>query len=61
MVNYTSQIANSLRDQMAKVFEENLEKVLTKMKWPGNELNVSDDLINEWTDAVELLLELQEP
>ncbi|KKZ65973.1 hypothetical protein EMCG_08267 [[Emmonsia] crescens] len=61
MVNYTSQIANSLRDQMAKVFEENLEKVLTKMKWPGNELNVSDDLVNEWTDAVELLLELQEP
>lgn len=46
---------------MAKVFEDNLEKVLAKMKWPGNEFNVSDDLINEWTDAVELLLELQEP
>ncbi|KAG5291106.1 RINT-1 family protein [Histoplasma capsulatum G186AR] len=61
LVAYASQIANILRDQMAKVFEDNLEKVLAKMKWPGNEFNVSDDLINEWTDAVELLLELQEP
>ncbi|OAX84246.1 hypothetical protein ACJ72_01386 [Emergomyces africanus] len=61
LVDYTSQIANCLRDKMAKVFEGNLEKILTKMKWPGKDLNVSDDLINEWTDAVELLLELQEP
>ncbi|OJD15073.1 hypothetical protein AJ78_04644 [Emergomyces pasteurianus Ep9510] len=61
LVDYTTQIANSLRDTMAKVFERNLENVLTRMKWPGKELNLSDDLINEWTDAVELLLELQEP
>ncbi|OJD27241.1 hypothetical protein ACJ73_01362 [Blastomyces percursus] len=61
LVAYTSQIANNLRDQMTKVLDENLETVLTKMKWPGNELNTSDKLINEWSDAVELLLELQAP
>ncbi|KAL2379623.1 hypothetical protein RJZ90_005148 [Blastomyces dermatitidis] len=61
IVAYTSQIAKNLRDQMTKVLDDNLETVLTKMKWPGNELNTSDDLINEWSDAVELLLELQAP
>ncbi|PGH11323.1 hypothetical protein AJ79_04939 [Helicocarpus griseus UAMH5409] len=61
LVDYAMQVANSLREQMAKVLEDNLERVLAKMKWPGKELNTSEDLINEWADAVELLLELQEP
>ncbi|ODH12912.1 hypothetical protein ACO22_07791 [Paracoccidioides brasiliensis] len=61
LVDYAEKIANTLREQIAKVFEDNLEEVLTKMKWPGKELDIPDGLINDWTDAVELLLELQEP
>ncbi|KAK2739484.1 hypothetical protein FQN55_009449 [Onygenales sp. PD_40] len=61
LIDYAMNIANNIREQMIKAFEDNLEQVLKKMKWPSKELDFSDKLINEWTDAVELLLELQEP
>jgi hypothetical protein len=61
LVNYAEEIACNLKEQLVKEFTDSFKKVLEKMKWPGKELNIPIDLINEWADGVELLLELQEP
>ena len=46
---------------MRKQFGSSFQKTIEKMKWPGKDLVLTDDLIQEWTDGVELLLDLQEP
>lgn len=46
-----------MKDAFAREFEE----TLTKMKWPGKEVNLSGKLEQEWTTGVEKLLDLQEP
>ncbi|PGH18899.1 hypothetical protein AJ80_04317 [Polytolypa hystricis UAMH7299] len=61
LVDRAEKLANTLRDQMVKAFGDNLRKALEKMKWPSKELDLRPELILEWTDAVDLLLELQEP
>ena len=61
LVNYVERITCILRGDLVKKFTDSFQRVLEKMKWPGKELNIGIDLINEWTDGVELLLELQEP
>lgn len=46
---------------MRKDFSERLRRTVDKMGWPGKELVLTDDLIEEWVEGVELLLDLQEP
>lgn len=61
LVDYTEKLASGLREQMRRDFSGRLQKVLEKMKWPGKDVVITDGLIKEWTDCVELLLDLQEP
>lgn len=42
-------------------FASTLQKTLERMGWPSKELKLTDNLVGEWTDQVETMLDLQEP
>lgn len=42
-------------------FASDFEKTLKKMRWPGENLNLTEALEHEWQTGVEKLLDLQEP
>ncbi|KKA20272.1 RINT-1 family protein [Rasamsonia emersonii CBS 393.64] len=61
LVDHTEKLASALREQLRKDFSSRLQRALEKMKWPGKDLVLTDSLIEEWAESVELLLDLQEP
>lgn len=46
---------------MKRDFSDRLQKRLEQMKWPSRELHLADDLVAQWREDVELLLDLQTP
>ena len=46
-----------MKDAFAREFEATLKKI----QWPGKDLALDGKLVQEWTNGVKRLLELQEP
>lgn len=61
LVDYTEKLASALREQMKNEFNGRIQKRLEQMKWPSKDLHLPDDLISQWRDDAELLLDLQTP
>jgi hypothetical protein len=61
LVDYTDKLASALRQQMKKYFGDRLQKTLEEMKWPTRQLNLTDQLLAQWRQDVELLIDLQLP
>lgn len=61
LVDYTEKLASTLRQQMKNHFGSRLQKTLEQMKWPTRELNITDNLLAQWSQDVGLLLDLQTP
>ncbi|KAL1964074.1 hypothetical protein VTN77DRAFT_7492 [Rasamsonia byssochlamydoides] len=61
LVDHTEKLASALREELRKDFSSRLQRTLEKMKWPVKDLVLTDSLIEEWAESVELLLDLQEP
>ncbi|KAJ5093005.1 hypothetical protein N7456_008866 [Penicillium angulare] len=61
LIDYTEKLSVTLREQLKKFFSDRLQKTLTSMKWPTRELNITDKLLDQWREDVELLNELQTP
>ena len=61
LVDYIEKLASALRQKMKRDFSDRLQKRLEQMKWPSRELYLADNLMAQWRDDVELLLDLQTP
>ncbi|KAJ5989157.1 hypothetical protein N7481_004367 [Penicillium waksmanii] len=61
LIDYTEKLACALRQQLKKFFSDRLQKSLESMKWPTRELNITDPLLDQWRQDVELLIDLQTP
>lgn len=61
LVDYTKKLALGLREQLKKCLGGNLEKTLESLKWPTRQLNITDGLLAQWKQDVELLIDLQAP
>jgi hypothetical protein len=61
LINYTEKLASALRQQLRKFFGDRLQKTMEALKWPTRELNITDTLLAQWTQDVELLIDLQMP
>lgn len=61
LMDYTEKLASALRQQLKKFFGDRLEKTLQALKWPTRELNITDSLMAQWRQDVELLIDLQTP
>ena len=61
LVDHVGEAARSLWKQMKEVFASDFEKTLKKMRWPGKDIELHDQLKFEWSEGVKRLLELQEP
>ncbi|KAF9891117.1 hypothetical protein FE257_005053 [Aspergillus nanangensis] len=61
LVDYVAKLASALREHMKADFTKRLQGTLEEMKWPSKELHFPNDLKAQWTDNVELLLDLQTP
>lgn len=61
LIDHVDKAVQTLWKQMKDAFAREFEETLTKMKWPGKEVNLSGKLEQEWTTGVEKLLDLQEP
>lgn len=46
---------------MKLAFSSDFEETLSRMKWPGRDLTLSEKLEKDWSIGVEKLLDLQEP
>jgi hypothetical protein len=61
LIDYTAKLASALRQQLKKFFGDRLQKTLEALKWPTRELNITDKLLVQWRQDVELLIDLQTP
>lgn len=61
LIDYTEKLASALREQLKKFFGDRLQKTLESLKWPTRELNITDKLLAQWRQDVELLIDLQTP
>jgi hypothetical protein len=61
LVDHAEKLASALKQQMKTYFGDRLQKTLESMKWPTRELNITDDLLTQWRQDVELLIDLQTP
>ncbi|KAJ5439786.1 uncharacterized protein N7458_010784 [Penicillium daleae] len=61
LIDYTEKLASALRQQLRKFFGDRLQKTLEGLKWPTRELNITEKLLAQWRQDVELLIDLQMP
>ncbi|KAJ5683743.1 uncharacterized protein N7477_000088 [Penicillium maclennaniae] len=61
LINYTEKLASALRQQLKKFFGDQFQKTLESLKWPTREINITDKLLEQWRQDVELLIDLQTP
>ena len=61
LVDYVQQMAKDLCGELESTISGNLEEILAKMKWPGKEMNLTDDLVQAWKLCVKQLLDFQRP
>jgi RAD50-interacting protein 1 len=60
LIDQVEKSVSLLYQDLRKSLENNFHKTLNQMAWPKKELNLSDTLLNAWTEQVETLLDLQE-
>lgn len=61
LVDWVESSAAKLYDQIKEAYMSDFTKTLSEIKWPSKELNMDEALVEQWTENVERLLELQEP
>lgn len=61
LVDYTEKLAFALRQQLKKFFGDRLQMTLESMKWPTRDLQITDQLLSQWRQDAELLIDLQTP
>lgn len=61
LIDYTEKLASALRQQLKKFFGGRLQKTLDSMKWPTRDLHITDQLLSQWRQDAELLIDLQTP
>ncbi|KAJ5141255.1 hypothetical protein N7526_002250 [Penicillium atrosanguineum] len=61
LIDYTEKLASALRQQLKNTFGDRLQKTLESLKWPTREMNITDKLLEQWRQDVELLIDLQTP
>lgn len=61
LIDYTEKLASALRQQLKKFFSDRLQKTLESLKWPTRDLHITDQLLAQWRQDVELLIDLQTP
>lgn len=61
LIDYTEKLASALRRQLKQFFANRLQKTLDALKWPTRELKITDKLLAQWRQDVELLIDLQTP
>lgn len=61
LIDHVDRKIQTLWQQMKDAFAKEFEKTLTKMKWPGKDMNLDGSLEHDWGVGVEQLLDLQEP
>jgi hypothetical protein len=61
LVDYAENLATALGEHIKKRFGKSFQDTMEKIKWPSKELATTDELMREWREGVELLLDLQEP
>ena len=61
LVDYVQQTATDLCHELESTISGNLEEILAKMKWPGKDMNLTDDLMQAWKLCADQLLDFQRP
>ena len=61
LVDHVERTVRTLWQQMKDAFASGFEETLSRMYWPGKDLNLTTDMEKEWNRGVERLLDLQEP
>lgn len=61
LVDYVEKLASGLREHMKTDFTSRLQKRLEDMNWPSKDLRLGEDVMVQWRNDVELLLDLQTP
>lgn len=61
LIDYTEKLASALREQLKIFFAQRLQETLDTLQWPTRELKITDKLLAQWRQAVELLIDLQIP
>ena len=61
LLNEIEQQVSRLYESFRKTLEARFEKTLAQLGWPRTEIQMSGQLLEQWTSDVNLLLELQEP
>lgn len=61
LVDHTDKLASALKQQMKEYFGNRLQKTLEELKWPTRQINITDQLLAQWRQDVELLIDLQLP
>lgn len=61
LVDHVAQVTQSLHDKIRSAFAAQLEGVLQKASWPGEDAAITPALQGQWEESVGKLLELQKP
>ncbi|KAL2842352.1 TIP-1 family-domain-containing protein [Aspergillus pseudoustus] len=61
LVDYLGQLASKLQTELKGVFTTRLRATLEQIQWPSKGLDLPDRLRSEWSENVQLLLDLQIP
>lgn len=61
LVDYTEKLASALREQLKKFCTNRLQESLDALKWPARELKITEKVLAQWRQNVELLIDLQIP
>lgn len=61
LIDYMEKLASGLRRQLKQFFSQRLQTTLDALRWPTRELKITDKLLAQWKQDVELLIDLQTP
>lgn len=61
LIDYTEKLASALREQLKEFFAHRLQESLDALKWPTRELKITEKVLAQWRQSVELLIDLQIP
>ena len=61
LIDHVERTVQILWKQMKDAFGNEFQKTLTKIKWPGENIEMTEKLEQEWSNGVKRLLDLQEP
>ncbi|MCJ1398688.1 hypothetical protein MMC11_001889 [Xylographa trunciseda] len=61
LVDHVEKTMQLVWKQMKDAFALDFEETLAKIKWPGKDVQLDGEILEQWISGVERLLELQEP